>query len=178
MQRYLPVLVLLCLVALPTRAGAQALQLTAEAGVTRFLEEAQTGLGLNVFPGIGAGPLTIEGQVGYHRGDRPELAPNGPRSLTTYVPIMAGGRLGLPLGFAEPWIGAHGGLAFVARRIESPFAANYVDREWEPAANAGLGVDLGMGKVKLGAALWYDLVLDRDDPLRALSAGLALTIGL
>lgn len=180
MQWRIVAIAVLSLATVPAVARAQDLQLSADGGFTRFLGEDQYGYGFNAYPGTSAGPITIEAQVGYHRGDdgHGALLTETVRG-TTYIPIMAGGRVGLPLGVVVPWVGAHGGFSHVVRRTSSELGGRgFTNREWEPAFNAGLGVDLRINGFGVGAAFWYHGVADPDDPLRAVHAGVTLTIPL
>lgn len=173
-------LVITAIAALPALAAAQGMQISADGGMTRFLGEDQRGYGFNAYPGLSLGPLTLEAQLGYHHGDDGELFfPDQAVRGTTYVPVMVGGRVGIPLGVVVPWAGAHGGFAHIARKTSQPFGTtSYVDREWEPAFNVGAGIDLRFSGFGVGAGLWYHGAMDPDDPMRAANLAINLTIPL
>ncbi|MCB9532159.1 MAG: hypothetical protein H6700_10370 [Myxococcales bacterium] len=162
---------------LATDAQAQGLSIGADLGVTQFLDGGPTGLGANAYPGLRLGPLTAEAQVGYHRGSE-LIGPGGLTSTVVFAPFLAGGRVSLPLGLLHPWVGAHGGFAYVGRQTSVTGVASHTNVEWEPAYNVGLGLDIGLGPVRVGAGAWLHRVMDPDDPLSGASVGIELAIPL
>lgn len=178
-MRWFPTLTALVLLSAPSIAGAQSLSLGAELGYDRVVDHGTSGIGLNVFPGISLGPIRAEAQIGYHRAVSDPLVLGTADLRTTYVPVMVGGRVGLPLGVLYPWVGAHGGFAYVGRRSGiGPGVLAATDHEWEPAFNVGAGAEVCLGGVGLGAAFWYDVAADDDDPMRIASAALTLRFAL
>lgn len=177
-MRWFPTLIALFFLGAPSVATAQSLSLGAELGYDHVVDHGASGLGLNVFPGLSLGPIRAEAQVGYHRAVSDPLVAAGMELRTTYVPVMVGGRIGLPLGVFYPWVGAHGGFAYVGRR--SSFGAGALaatDHEWEPAFNVGAGAEVRLAGVGIGGAFWYDVAAD-DDPMRIASAAITLRFDL
>jgi hypothetical protein len=179
-MRSFSILSVAVILALPSAARAQSVSLAADFGFDRVIDHDTSGPGFNLYPGLSLGPIRAEAQLGYHRGTSDPLSLGATELRTTYVPVMIGGRIGIPLGILYPWVGAHGGFAYVGR--SRGFAAlgsrAYTDREWEPAFNAGAGVDLCFGAAAIGGAFWYNAAMDEDDPMRIVSAAISVRISL
>ncbi len=179
-MRWFSILTLGVALALPSTARAQSVSLGADFGYDRVIDHDTSGLGFNLYPGLSLGPLRAEAQLGYHRGVSDPILFGARELRTTYVPVMVGGRVGIPLGIVYPWVGAHGGFAYVGRTSEFGLqrSVSYTNREWEPAFNVGTGIDLCLGPAAIGGALWYNAVIDDDDPMRIVSAALSVRINL
>ena len=179
-MRWFSILAVAVALALPASARAQNITLGADFGYDRVVDHDTSGPGFNLYPGLSLGPIRAEAQLGYHRGVSDPLALGASELITTYVPVMIGGRVGLPLGIVYPWVGGHGGFAYVGRTsgFGSRGALAYTDREWEPAFNAGAGIDICLGSVALGGAFWYNVAADEDDPMRIASAAVSVRINL
>lgn len=178
-MRWFSSLALLAVMAVPLSASGQDLQIGADAGATRFLDGGPRGFGVNVYPGVTTGPITLELQLGYQRGEMQPALGSGTSHITTYVPAMAGGRAGLVIGIVRPWAGAHGGFAYVGRTTEHIFSGfRHTNDEWEPAFNVGAGIDFAVGAAAIGAGGWYNVVMDPDDPLRTLTIGVTVAVRL
>ncbi len=179
-MRWFITLAVAALFTLPSAAQAQSLSLAADFGYDRVLDHDTTGPGFNIYPGLSFGPLRAEAQVGYHRGTTDPTIFGASDFRTTYVPMMLGGRAGIQVGILYPWLGAHGGFAYVGRTSQSNSrrALSFTNHEWEPAFNVGGGIDLQFGPASVGGALWYNSVMDPDDPMRIVSAAVTVGIGL
>lgn len=179
-MRWYTTLAVAVLFTVPASAQAQSLSLAADFGYDRVLDHDTTGPGFNIYPGLSLGPIRAEAQVGYHRGTSDPTLFAAPDLRTTYVPMMLGGRAGIQLGILYPWVGAHGGFAYVGRTsgLSSRGRLAFTNHEWEPAFNVGGGVDLRFGPASVGGALWYNSVMDPDDPMRIVSAAITLAIGI
>ncbi len=141
-------------------AHGQAVVVGADVGISRFAQETNPGFGFNIYPGYVLGPLTLEAQFGYHSVSPADERGQALGLHTTYAPVLAGGRLGVPMGLITPWVGFHGGFARVTSLLGDPSRRYTTERrEWEPAFDAGVGVDLGLGnRLGLGAGVWYHRV--------------------
>ncbi|MFT6399587.1 MAG: hypothetical protein ACJAYU_004356 [Bradymonadia bacterium] len=174
-------LAVVALFTLPAAAQAQSLTLAADFGYDRVLDHDTSGPGFNIYPGLSLGPIRAEAQVGYHHGTTDPRLFGASDLRTTYIPMMLGGRVGIPLGILYPWVGAHGGFAYVGRTTQLSSrrgALSFTNHEWEPAFNVGGGVDLCFGPASVGGALWYNSVMDPDDPMRIVSAAITVAIAL
>jgi hypothetical protein len=172
MQKVLASLAFVSALAVGT-SNAYAFGIAADAGLSRIMNgDGQNGFGANVYIRPIPLPLiTPEIQVGFHR-----FAPEG--ATITEIPIMVGGRFGLPVPMLSPFVGAHVGLMRTGISIDI-LGESVSDSEMDVAFNVGAGLNfLDLPLLSVGVAAWYNMIMSEGETGKMLTAGVQVEVGL
>ena len=168
----------LCLAALVTLAAkpAFAFGVGADLGMSRIMNgDGKNGFGADIYLRILPLPIplvTPEIQIGMHRFTFE--GGGGIDDITvTNMPIMVGGRFGLPIPVMSPWVDAHIGLNRATSSFEGSEAENSL------GFNVGAGIELlNLPLIALGLGAHYYIIQPSGDAPEGSESAKMFTIGV